>query len=165
MTEANGMNLNDWAMALYQEHGKLTPEIVMVAARPEDSPAHQFVFGLSVEEAAEDHYRERAHRLIQMVRVVREVRPDEPPRRIRVFHQVVDDGERSYIDLDRLAARPDLFVQARAAAEARMRDAEQAVANLDVILAAKPGKNGKRSAKALAAVREARQQLAAVETD
>ena len=38
------MTLKDWTLALYEEHGTLTPEIVKNAARPEDSPAHAYVF-------------------------------------------------------------------------------------------------------------------------
>jgi hypothetical protein len=151
-------DLRTWLTDLKDEHGRLTPEIVKEAARPVDSPAHAYVFSLKEGEAAEEWYTYRAHRLIQTVRVIRQDRPEVPPRHIRVFHAVRnEEGETTYATIDELVSRPDLLEQARLAAIGRVRDAENAVADLDALtndVAKKP-----KTKKALAAIRSAREDL------
>ncbi len=149
------MNLRDWTLALYAQHGALTPDIVKEAARPDDSPAHGFVFNVPPAEAAEGYYLERAHRLIQLVRVVYRSVPDEPPRRIRVWHAVTGDEQaRVYEPLDVIMQRPDKFAEALTAARRRVLEAQSAVEDLDLIASDRSA-----SSAALAALREADQAL------
>lgn len=54
---------------IYDEHGVLTPAIVVDVARPKDHPLHVRVFDLGQRDAAEAWYRERAHELIRSVRI------------------------------------------------------------------------------------------------
>ncbi|MCA1572892.1 MAG: hypothetical protein LC798_21905, partial [Chloroflexi bacterium] len=79
------MNLKDILEELYAEHGELTPEIVLEAARPDDAPLHAFVFDRDADDAAGAYYLERAHRLIQRCRVVMRESEDAPPRRVRAW--------------------------------------------------------------------------------
>lgn len=145
------MNLRDWTLALYEEAGKLTPEIVKEAARPEDSPAHAFVFNVPPGEAAEQYYTERAHRLIRTVKVEFRPTPEAPARRVRVWHAVTgDDDPLVYAPLDALIARPDKFAEAMAAARRRVLEAEAAVGDLDAI-----ARDRTASSAALAAIRQA----------
>lgn len=83
------MSLREHLQAVYDEHGKLTPELVVAAARPKDHPLHHRVFNCAPDEAAESWYRHRAHELIQSVKVVyREADASGPEKRIRAFHAV-----------------------------------------------------------------------------
>lgn len=62
--------------ALNDQHGYLTPQMVVEAARPKHSPLHAAVFDRGVKEAAEAYYLERARTLIRKCRI-KYVRPDE----------------------------------------------------------------------------------------
>lgn len=72
-------------LAIRDEHGELTPQLVVDVARDEAHPLHsRFEWNDSV--AGEAFRREQAHRLIQKAKI--EVRPpsdDGPPRLIRTF--------------------------------------------------------------------------------
>lgn len=149
------MNHRDWLLGLYGENGPLTPEIVREAARPKDSPAHAFVFDRPATEAAESWYLERAHTLLRSVKVTYRAQPDAPPRSVRVFHAVTGDDESIvYESLESLIQRPDKLAEARQAAIRRVRDAESAVEEFDVIAG-----DRKVSSEALAAIRSARELL------
>lgn len=154
------MTLREWAMSVRDEYGKLTPEIVREAARPEDSPVHAFVFNVPPGEAAEEHYLQRAHKLIQTVRVARQIAPNEPPRRVRFFHAVTDEEEDIvYEPLTVLVQHPDKLAEVRKAAVRRLRDAESAVSDLDLLATDRAQRD--RSTKALKTVREARELIEA----
>lgn len=132
--EAVALDARVWLLALREQHGKITPEIVREAARPEDSPAHAYVFNVGVEDAAEEYYLERAHTLIRSVKVAVVARDDEPPRRVRCFHYVTDDdGEMVYEPLEVVVASVSKFDEVRTAALQRLHDAESALADLEVI--------------------------------
>src|SRR5690606_17922990 len=72
-------------LAIRDEHGELTPQLVVDVARDEGHPLHsRFEWNDAV--AGEAWRREQAHRLIQKAKI--EVRPssdDGPPRLIRGF--------------------------------------------------------------------------------
>lgn len=72
---------------LLEEHGEITPELVVDAARPADSPIHsQFEWDDSV--AAEAHRRGQARKLIRKVRVVYGVDPEGRDKSVRAFVSV-----------------------------------------------------------------------------
>lgn len=81
------MDLQQQLQAIYDQHGTLTPELVVEAARPDNSPLHAYVFDKPPDQAAEAYYRERAHRLIQRVDVLFTSSNGET-RRVRAFHAV-----------------------------------------------------------------------------
>lgn len=149
------MNMRDWMMELREQEGKLTPEIVLEAARPPDSPAHQFVFHCPVEEAAEAHYLERAHQLIRLVKVKVEAPLQEEPRRVRAFHYVVDaEGEGVYEPVEVIVRSVDKFAQVRAAALQRLNEAQDALVGLEMLAQEKTRKTAVR--KATTIIQEAR---------
>ena len=87
------MNLRDHMQTIYDQHGKLTPEVVMQEARPKGHPLHDRIFDRPKGEAAEAWYRHRAHELIQSCRIVyREANETEPELSVRAFHAVPSTG-------------------------------------------------------------------------
>lgn len=129
------MSVKEWALELYEKHGKLTPEIVREAARPVDSPAHAFVFGLPPEEAAEEYYLLRAHKLIQSVKVTVQRQPDEPPRRVRFFYATPGTDEQFvYQPLPVVIGDPQTFNEVRRQALRRLSEAEEALTDLDSLV-------------------------------
>lgn len=62
-------DLRGHLQAIRDQHGRLTPALVVEAARPKNSPLHTAVFDRSPKEAAEAWYRERAHQLIRKARI------------------------------------------------------------------------------------------------
>lgn len=81
------MSLRDHLRAVYDQHGQLTPELVVEVARPKNHPLHSRVFDRPQKQAAESWYRHRAHELIQSVKVTyRE--GDENEVTIRRYHAV-----------------------------------------------------------------------------
>lgn len=72
--------------AIYDQHGRLTPEIVVDAVRSKSHPLHAHVFDRAPKEAAAAWYRSRAHDLIKSVRV--SYGPEDSPRIVRAFHAV-----------------------------------------------------------------------------
>lgn len=81
------MTLRDQLQQVYDQHGQLTPELVVEAARPKDHPLHARVFDRAPKQAAAAWYRHRAHELIQSVKVVyREADDAGPERSVRAFH-------------------------------------------------------------------------------
>lgn len=133
-TDEPSVSASEWMQSLYQEHGKITPRLVLEAARPEDSPGHGYVFNVGIEEAAEGYYLERAHKLIKSVKVTVMTRPQEPPRRVRVYHHVIsDEGEKVYEPLEEIVRSVDKFEQVRRAALQRLNEAQTALGDLEIV--------------------------------
>lgn len=87
------MTLRDELQSIYEEHGYLTPELLVEVARPETHPLHRRVFDRPVGEAAESWYRHRAHELIQSVRVTYKPQgEDGPTHSVRAFTAVRQPG-------------------------------------------------------------------------
>jgi hypothetical protein len=100
------MNLRDQLQAIYDQHGSLTPGLVVDAARDEGSPLHaRFEWDDSV--AGEAWRRQQAHELIRSVRVVHS-RPDKPDLSVRAFHAVRSDDGFAYCPTDVVLADPVL---------------------------------------------------------
>jgi hypothetical protein len=71
-------------LAIQEEHGELTPQIVVDVARDEAHPLHsRFEWNDAV--AGEAWRREQAHRLIQKAKIEYRPEGDGPPRLIRGF--------------------------------------------------------------------------------
>lgn len=134
MSDDKRQNLREWLMALNEQHGHLTPHLVREAARPEDSPAHKFVFGLAPDEAAEAHYLDRAHRLIQTVRITTVATEQEAPRRIRAFTFL--PSQDAYFPTTDVAKDVDKFLEAQIDALARLHAARTALEDLRAIATA-----------------------------
>lgn len=79
-------------MRLYAAEGALTPARVVEAAANPASVLHE-CFTWDNNAAAHKYRLVEAGRLIRRVRVTRQTLPEEPPRRVRVFYNVNDQGE------------------------------------------------------------------------
>lgn len=103
-------SLRDELQAVYDQHGKLTPELLVEAARPKGHPLHDRVFDRSTTEAAESWYRHRAHDLIQSVKIVYREASEEtgPELRVRAWHAVRSEGPEAfnYQPVEKVAADP-----------------------------------------------------------
>lgn len=149
------MDAKTWLLDIRERRGSLTPEIVREEARPENSPGHLWVFGLEPKDAAEAHYLEVAHRLIQSVRIRIEPRADEPPRSIRFFYAVpAADNTTVYDPYDVVGADEKKLERVREDANRRLASAESAVADLDAL------ESVATTGEALASVRRARSLIA-----
>lgn len=102
------MSLREQLRAIYDEHGRLTPDLVVQTARPKNHPLHPRVFDKPQREAAEAYYRDRAHELIQSVRIVySEATDQEPDRSVRAFQAVRrEDGQHVYEPSEKIAEDP-----------------------------------------------------------
>ena len=74
---------------LAEEHGGLTPELVVEAARREESPIHR-LFCWDDGKAAEEWRLHQASQLIRRIRVI-VVEPDETKREIRAFVNITPE--------------------------------------------------------------------------
>jgi hypothetical protein len=101
-------DLRGQLQAIYLDHGKLTPDIVVDEARPVDSPLHpRFEWDDTV--AGEAWRREQAHRLIQSVRVTFCPETEsEGPHDVRAFHAVRTEKGHVYEPVDRVTHDPFL---------------------------------------------------------
>jgi hypothetical protein len=100
------MSLRDELQRLHDQHGELTAELVVEAARPKGSPLHNR-FEWDNREAAEQWRRSQAAELIRSVRVVyKEATEDEEARSVRAYHAVRGPNGHAYQPADKIAADP-----------------------------------------------------------
>jgi hypothetical protein len=87
------VNLRDELQGIYDQHGKLTPALVVDEARHESHPLHgRFEWDDAI--AGEAWRREQAHQLIQSVRITyKSAGPDGQEKNIRAFHAVRGEDE------------------------------------------------------------------------
>jgi hypothetical protein len=77
---------------IYQQHGELTPQIVVDEARQEDAPLHgRFEWDDSI--AGEKYRLEQAARLIRTVRIEYSSPQSDEKRFIRAFSSLYESGE------------------------------------------------------------------------
>lgn len=101
------MTLRDHLQAIYDQHGRLTPGLVVETARQEDHPLHSLVFDRSVEDAAEAFYEDRAHELIRRVKISYRPSEDGEERQIRAFHAIRGNDESyAYEPIEEIAKDP-----------------------------------------------------------
>lgn len=125
--------IKDILTDIYDRHGKLTPEIVREEARPADSPIHSYVFSKDVSDAAEEYYLERAHKLIQSVRVVVH-RDAERTIAARAWLAVPGSEDRYiYEPVAEVMSNEILREQARKEFERNLRSAEEALETFDLL--------------------------------
>ena len=93
---------------VYDQHGTLTPKLLVDIARPKSHPLHsRFEWNNSV--AGEAWRRHQAHELIQMVKVVyREATDTEAQRMVRAFHAVRTEQGHVYEPAEKVADDPML---------------------------------------------------------
>lgn len=101
------MTVKDELQKIYDQQGRLTPELVVAAARRKEHPLHTHVFDRAPKDAAEAWYRHRAHELIQSVRVVYRQDGDET-RSVRAFQAIRQESGYSYEPTERVIQDPFL---------------------------------------------------------
>lgn len=102
------MSLRDQLQQIYDQHGKLTPMLVVETARDPDHPLHKR-FDWDDESAAEAWRQDQAHRLIQKAKVVyKQASEAGPDKRVRAFHAVARDNEHVYEPAEKVATDPFL---------------------------------------------------------
>jgi hypothetical protein len=96
------VSLRDQLQAIYNEHGKLTPSLVVDQARSEEHPLHsRFEWDDAV--AGEAWRRQQAHELIRSVRVVyREADEKNAEKSVRAFHAVRSEKEHVYEPVEKV---------------------------------------------------------------
>jgi len=103
------VSLRDHLDGIRSEYGKLTPAVVVEAARPDGHPLHErFEWDDAV--AGEAWRRQQAHQLIRSVRVVSRPATDtEAEQTVRAFHAIRDtDGDVVYEPAEKVAQDPVL---------------------------------------------------------
>lgn len=103
------MNLRDELQTIYDQHGKLTPTLVVATARDEAHPLHaRFTWDDSV--AGERWRREEARLMIRSLKVVyKPADGRKPERATRAFHAIPipdDSGEQDFYSAEDVAADP-----------------------------------------------------------
>jgi len=97
------VSLRDHLQAIYDEHGRLTPSVVVDQARPADHPLHER-FDWDNETAGEAWRRVQAQQLIRSVRVVyREPTETDPGESVRAWHAVRQPSGHVYEPAEKVA--------------------------------------------------------------
>jgi hypothetical protein len=104
------VSLRDQLQAIYDEHGRLTPGLVVDAAKKKSHPLHERYFALPDREAAYEYRKVLAAKDIRSVTIVyREADESSDERRVRAFHAVRDDdGNSSYEPVEKVVQSPFL---------------------------------------------------------
>jgi hypothetical protein len=99
-------SLRDHLQAIYDDHGELTPALVVDEARPKSHPLHsRFEWNNTV--AGERWRQAQAQELIRSVKVVyREPTEKEPGRSVRAFHAVRRENGNVYEPVDKVVDDP-----------------------------------------------------------
>lgn len=102
------MSLRDQMQAVYDQHGRLTPTLVVDTARDPSHPLHsRFEWDDSV--AGEAWRRHQAHELIRSVKVTyAEADDTSPEKKVRAFHAVRTEAGHVYEPAEKVAADPFL---------------------------------------------------------
>ena len=101
-------DLREELLAIRASQGRLTPQLVVDAARPASSPLHsRFEWDDSV--AGEAFRRQQAQELIRKVRVVYAPSDEGSFKSVRAFHAVrTPDGGHAYEDVEAIINSPIL---------------------------------------------------------
>jgi hypothetical protein len=98
------MSLRDQLQQIYDQHGQLTPALVVDEARDENHPLHsRFQWDDAV--AGESWRRQQAHELIRSVRVVYKEADDKSGEKsVRAYHAVPTENGHVYEPVDKILA-------------------------------------------------------------
>lgn len=98
------MSLRDQLQTIYDQHGKLTPEIVLDEARDPEHPLHNR-FEWRDDVAAEKWRREQARELIVSLKV-RYAAPDGTPRDVRSWHAIAREHGHTFEPVEKIGEDP-----------------------------------------------------------
>ena len=97
--------LREHLLAIYKDHGKLTPDLLVEEARPEHHPLHSQIFDRAPDEAAEAWYRHQAAELIRSVKI-RYVDRENVRQEVRAFHVIRVESGYVYEPAEAIALDP-----------------------------------------------------------
>ena len=102
------MSLRDQLQAIYDQHGQLTPSLLVDEARSENHALHdRFEWDNAV--AGEAWRRQQAHEMIRSIKIVyRKGDNLGPERSVRAFHAVRTEVGHVYEPAERIASDPFL---------------------------------------------------------
>ena len=101
-------DLRSQLQAIYDANRRLTPALVVDAARDEGHPLHDR-FEWNDKAAAEAHRLDQARRLIRSVRVIyKEADEKEGARTVRAFHAIRDEHGTAYQPVEQIVENPFL---------------------------------------------------------
>ena len=150
--------LNAWLQGLYDKAGYLTPEMVRDDARDEDSPGHAAIFSMSIDDAAEAFYLDRAHRTIANAKKY-VVGSDGNTYHERSFY-AIPSGEKgtsyTYYSYEDVQTDTEKLTLAIKEANKRLRDAERA---MEWLIKVSNGKHTRKTSVALSRIRTAQQAM------
>lgn len=95
-------SLRDQLQSIYEQRGKLSPEIVLQEARDEAHPLHSR-FEWDNRAAGEAWRRHQAHELIQSVKIVYKTDADGTQHSLRAFHAVRREDGHFYEPVETIA--------------------------------------------------------------
>ena len=103
-------SLRDELQAIYDEHGRLTPGLLVKVARPKNHPLHDRVFDQTQKNAAQCWYQYRAHELITSVKITYRSSDGKAAKTLRGFlalrSEDPENGGYTYEPAERVAHDP-----------------------------------------------------------
>jgi hypothetical protein len=99
------MSIKDHIQQIYDDHGRLTPEIVVDEARSTSHPLHAH-FDWDDNSAAESWRREQARQLIRSVRIAYRKPSDGEQLSVRAFHSIRSEDGYAYRPADEIIQDP-----------------------------------------------------------
>lgn len=100
------MSLRDILQSIYDQHGELTPDLVVQEARAKDHPLHSR-FDWDNKSAGDSWRKHQASELIRSVKVVyREATENEEARSVRAFHAVRGPRGHAYQPAEKVVEDP-----------------------------------------------------------
>jgi hypothetical protein len=91
------VNIRDELTKIYEHRGELTPKILVEEARSKKHPMHDLVYDVPVGLAAERYYLDRAHEIIQSVKVTYRDANTSKRYDIRAFHAIPSGEDRTHV--------------------------------------------------------------------
>jgi hypothetical protein len=102
------VNLRDHLLAIREEHGELTAQAVLDAARPKSHPLHNR-FEWNDRTAGEAYRLEQARELIRKVRISYKPSEDGAFSSVRAWHSLSTEDGRAYRSAEEIAEDPFLL--------------------------------------------------------
>jgi hypothetical protein len=102
------VNLRDELANIYKDQGELTPKIVVDLARKKDHPLHSVVFDCEPRLAAERYYLDRAHELIQSVKITYRDPKSSDRLTVRSWQAIKQGNNHVYKPTDEIVTDPIL---------------------------------------------------------
>lgn len=91
------MNLRAEMTKVYKAKGELTPRVLVEVARPSSHPLHNLIYDCAPKLAAERYYLQRAHEVIQSIKITYRDPKTSQRYDIRAFHAIPSGDDRTHV--------------------------------------------------------------------